>query len=387
MSEPRIQRRRKSRACHGAAHQPVIERLEDRYLLSGSSPAAPMAAPLSLAVPPTAPQSKITLPMADQPHSNGSPALPASDVPGQFAMRSRPEAPVGDSGGVDFSRTNARDLLFVHWNSSPSTDDHGVLMDYPGLARLNPDPWFSHNMTVLLRLFLDPDIVLTTVTRPLIPQHSIDVPVSADLAAEQSAVESLIAVQTNESGISQVVPALNAEWIAAISSAASHLQVVNQALSQAFENASSQVPTLPRASGIAAISSPLALPVTGSDLAGIMSGESGGNAVVQEEKALAPQAKDQRVSGVQALPNPQGASLLTAGMTLDIARLERAIQALVAPMVEEGSKDLFYWLGLSSWLVAAALACEAARRRLGQRPPPSPTLLTARPEHAAEERA
>ena len=387
MSEPRIQRRRKSRACHGAAHQPVIERLEDRYLLSGSSPAAPMAAPLSLAVPPTAPQSKITLPMADQPHSNGSPALPASDVPGQFAMRSRPEAPVGDSGGVDFSRTNARDLLFVHWNSSPSTDDHGVLMDYPGLARLNPDPWFSHNMTVLLRLFLDPDIVLTTVTRPLIPQHSIDVPVSADLAAEQSAVESLIAAQTNESRISQTILPLNAEWIAAISSAASHLQVVNQALSQAFENASSQVPTLPRASGIAAISSPLALPVTGSDLAGIMSGESGGNAVVQEEKALAPQAKDQRVSGVQALPNPQGASLLTAGMTLDIARLERAIQALVAPMVEEGSKDLFYWLGLSSWLVAAALACEAARRRLGQRPPPSPTLLTARPEHAAEERA
>jgi len=363
--------------------------LEDRYLLSGSSPAAPMAAPLSLAVPPTAPQSKITLPMADQPHSNGSRALPASDVPGQFAMRSRPEAPVGDSGGVDFSRTNARDLLFVHWNSSPSTDDHGVLMDYPGLARLNPDPWFSHNMTVLLRLFLDPDIVLTTVTMPLIPQrgHGIDVPVSADLAAEQSAIEAFIAVQTNESGISQVVPALNAEWIAAISSAASHLQVVNQALSQAFENASSQVPTLPRASGIAAISSPLALPVTGSDLAGIMSGESGGNALVQEEKALAPQARDQRVSGIQALPSPQGASLLTAGMTLDIARLERAIQALVAPMVEEGSKDLFYWLGLSSWLVAAALACEAARRRLGQRPPPSPTLLTARPEHAAEERA
>ena len=388
MSEPRIQRRRKSRACHGAAHQPVIERLEDRYLLSGGSAlAAPMVAPLSPAVPPTAPQSKITLPMADQPHSNGSPALPASDVPGQFAMRSRPEAPVGDSGGVDFSRTNARDLLFVHWNSSPSTDDHGVLMDYPGLARLNPDPWFSHNMTVLLRLFLDPDIVLTTVTRPLIPQHGIDVPVSADLAAEQSAVESLIAAQTNESRISQTILPLNAEWIAAISSAASHLQVVNQALSQAFENASSQVPTLPRASGIAAISSPLALPVTGSDLAGIMSGESGGNAVVQEEKALAPQAKDQRVSGVQALPNPQGASLLTAGMTLDIARLERAIQALVAPMVEEGSKDLFYWLGLSSWLVAAALACEAARRRLGQRPPPSPTLLTARPEHAAEERA
>jgi len=388
MSEPRIQRRRKSRACHGAAHQPVIERLEDRYLLSGSSPAAPMAAPLSLAVPPTAPQSKITLPMADQPHSNGSPALPASDVPGQFAMRSRPEAPVGDSGGVDFSRTNARDLLFVHWNSSPSTDDHGVLMDYPGLARLNPDPWFSHNMTVLLRLFLDPDIVLTTVTRPLIPQHSIDVPVSADLAAEQSAVESLIAAQTNESRISQTILPLNAEWIAAISSAASHLQVVSQALSQGFENAGSQVLALvARTGGMAAISSPLALPVTGSDLAGIMSGESGGNAVVQEEKALAPQAKDQRVSGVQALPNPQGASLLTAGMTLDIARLERAIQALVAPMVEEGSKDLFYWLGLSSWLVAAALACEAARRRLGQRPPPSPTLLTARPEHAAEERA
>src|SRR5947209_3651976 len=264
MSEPRIQRRRKSGACHGAAHQPVIERLEDRYLLSGSSPAAPMAAPLSLAVPPTAPQSKITLPMADQPHSNGSPALPASDVPGQFAMRSRPEAPVGDSGGVDFSRTNARDLLFVHWKSSPSTDDHGVLMDYPGLARLNPDPWFSHNMTVLLRLFLDPDIVLTTVTRSLIPQHGIDVPVSADLATEQSAVESLIAAQSNESRISQTILPLNAEWIAAISSAASHLQVVSQALSQGFENAGSQVLALvARTGGMAAISSPLAAPVTG----------------------------------------------------------------------------------------------------------------------------
>jgi hypothetical protein len=363
--------------------------LEDRYLLSGgSSLAAPMAAPLAPAVPPTAPQSKITLPMANQPHFNGSPALPAGDVPGQFAMRSGLEAPVGESDGVDFSRTNARDLFFVHWNSSPSTDDHGELTDYGGLARLNPDPWFSHNMTVLLRLFLDPDMVLTTVTRSPISQRGIDVPVSADLAAEQSAAEALIAVQTNESRISQIVLTLNAEWVAAISSAASHLQVVNQALSQGFENAGSQVLALvARTSGMAAISSPSALRITGSDLAGIMSGESGGNPVVQEEKALPPQTKDQRVSGVQTLPGPQGAGLLTAGMTLDIARLERAIQALVAPMVEEGSKDLFYWLGLSSWLLAAALACEAARRRLGQRPPPSPTLLTARPEHAAEERA
>jgi hypothetical protein len=190
--------------------------LEDRYLLSGgSSLAAPMAAPLSPAVPPTAPQSKITLPMANQPHFNGSPALPAGDVPGQFAMRSGLEAPVGESDGVDFSRTNARDLFFVHWNSSPSTDDHGELTDYGGLARLNPDPWFSHNMTVLLRLFLDPDMVLTTVTRSPISQRGIDVPVSADLAAEQSAAEALIAVQTNESRISQIVLTLNAEWVAA----------------------------------------------------------------------------------------------------------------------------------------------------------------------------
>jgi len=59
---------------------------------------------------------------------------------------------------------------------------------------------------------------------------------------------------------------------------------------------------------------------------------------------------------------PQLAGLLGAEMAVDSGALERAVEALVMPMLETGAGQALYWVSVSCWLLAVALACEAARR-------------------------
>ncbi|MCI0460532.1 MAG: hypothetical protein L0Z62_26560 [Gemmataceae bacterium] len=74
----------------------------------------------------------------------------------------------------------------------------------------------------------------------------------------------------------------------------------------------------------------------------------------------------EKVSQTEPASAPQGASLLTEGVTWGATALERAVQALVEPMLDvEGKPNTLYWLGVSSGIVAAALACEGVRRRFG----------------------
>jgi hypothetical protein len=102
-----------------------------------------------------------------------------------------------------------------------------------------------------------------------------------------------------------------------------------------------------------------------------------GRDAISEPKPLAsrehgalPSADQDEHSGDAPAALPQAAGLLTEGVTLGVTALERAVEALTEPLgsVDSGSAGALYWLGCSSWLVAAALACEAARRTLSRRP-------------------
>ena len=52
---------------------------------------------------------------------------------------------------------------------------------------------------------------------------------------------------------------------------------------------------------------------------------------------------------------PQLAGLLGAEMAVDIGALERAVEALVMPMLQTAAHHTLYWLSLSCWVMAIAL--------------------------------
>jgi hypothetical protein len=94
-----------------------------------------------------------------------------------------------------------------------------------------------------------------------------------------------------------------------------------------------------------------------------------------------PGSPDEGAPDAGPAPLPLAAGLLTDGVRLGVTALERAVDALTEPLgrPEAGGADVLYWVGCSSWVVAAALACEAARRclrrhRAGE-PPRLPGLL------------
>jgi hypothetical protein len=73
---------------------------------------------------------------------------------------------------------------------------------------------------------------------------------------------------------------------------------------------------------------------------------------------------------------PRAEGLLTEGILLAVTTLGRAAEALVEPVAgaEGGLSGGLYWLGISAWLLAAALACEGARRSLARRAAEGPAL-------------
>jgi hypothetical protein len=82
-------------------------------------------------------------------------------------------------------------------------------------------------------------------------------------------------------------------------------------------------------------------------------------------------------ANIGAAALPPGKGLLVEGAALGVTAVGRAVGALVEPMLSagSGSTDLLFWLGVSSWVAAAALACEGARRCWLRRPAqPAPAL-------------
>jgi hypothetical protein len=109
-------------------------------------------------------------------------------------------------------------------------------------------------------------------------------------------------------------------------------------------------------------------------------------AAAHREPAAAPVEPESPGSGGQpsadserpaaAAPLPRAIELLAEGVTLGATALERAVQALAEPLDPAGGglSGVLPWLGLSSWVVAAVLAGEAARRSLTRRAAPAPAL-------------
>ena len=62
---------------------------------------------------------------------------------------------------------------------------------------------------------------------------------------------------------------------------------------------------------------------------------------------------------------PQVAPLLTEGVSMGVTALELGMRALTEPILDAGSPphNVLYWVGISSWLLAGALAGETLRRR------------------------
>jgi hypothetical protein len=79
---------------------------------------------------------------------------------------------------------------------------------------------------------------------------------------------------------------------------------------------------------------------------------------------LLPAGPGARVPDALAAALPLAHGLLAEGVALGAGAAERAVNALTEPLLAaEGESGAFlYWVGFSSWVVAAALACEGARR-------------------------
>jgi hypothetical protein len=81
-------------------------------------------------------------------------------------------------------------------------------------------------------------------------------------------------------------------------------------------------------------------------------------------------------------PVPQVASLLTEGVTVGVTAIERAVLTLAEPILDAGDAphEVLYWLGVTSWVVAAALAGETLRRRYPQFQTSVPSLFGGPPD-------
>ncbi len=92
-----------------------------------------------------------------------------------------------------------------------------------------------------------------------------------------------------------------------------------------------------------------------------------------------PEERGHEAAAPDALPRAAGP--LTEGLLLGVGNLGRAVEALVDPTAAGRDPTAgLYWLGVSSWLLAAALAWEAARRGRARRAERHPSLTALPPE-------
>jgi hypothetical protein len=213
------------------------------------------------------------------------------------------------------------------------------------------------------------------VVRKLTPPHPGD-PVPA---GEEEATRLLVVLPSAARGMRQAALAFEADEVSAALADMGHGPTGNAGAAQGGESPAGVAP-------LGVVPLPAIVPLSPSALG---TGGGSGKAGLRPNRPdlLSPAAQDPRGDEISApfsperyalpaerSPAPQGAGLLTAGIALDAAALERAVQALVAPVLEAGASGSLYWLGASSWLLATALAFETARRRRAQRPSPCPVF-------------
>jgi len=102
---------------------------------------------------------------------------------------------------------------------------------------------------------------------------------------------------------------------------------------------------------------------------------------LSDDAALIPDSADS-LRAEWAASVPQVASLLTEGVTVGVTAIERAVLTLAEPILDAGSAshDVLYWVGVSTWFVAVALAGETLRRRFPQFQTSAPSLFGGPPD-------
>jgi hypothetical protein len=165
----------------------------------------------------------------------------------------------------------------------------------------------------------------------------------------------------------------NSDLVSAVLSLTVSTRVIGRGRVQGPENTGPGVSTLvSSAASMAQLAAAFSLrlrtgddgaPTTGADrdpaesLGGPESPENGGQL---------PGSRDGATADTDTAALPQVAGLLTEGVSLGVATLECAAGVLTEPLLTTDAGAL-YWLGCSSWLLAAALACEGVRRCLPRR--------------------
>jgi hypothetical protein len=369
MRQPLPPKRAKRRLPRGAGCRLAVEPLEDRCLLDAGSLVVEPVQPPHAALPSP---SEVVVQIAYRVYSIPAPVLAAQQT---LAGTFEPPLP-GEAG-----RLAPAGFYLPHDHGTPPTGAEHVSFGQAirllesqhaeGLLHPSAVAVFSEAGPALLRedLPLGP---LTALLRKLPLPH----PGDPEGPPGEEAGRLYLAAAASGKGLRQAALAFGPEEVAAIPGAeAGHGTTAGAGLVTIVEGAGAAGPrtvpppgtgpVIPSLSGLRAVNgtSETELPRTSRP------GPSGMPEPESAAAEIASPASAERVARLsESPPAPQGAGLLAAGLALDTAALERAVQALVAPLLEAGSPTSLYWVGFSSWLLATALACEAARRRYRPRP-------------------
>lgn len=201
-------------------------------------------------------------------------------------------------------------------------------------------------------------VILPTGTRPttgLVPVETG--PVSQPMAPEDAGAVAAILAADNRTPLPEATVAPDQVILAALE-AARKAAVLASSMTFFHGQASSITP--PAKVGMLA---PLALDNTSPKLPEPSNPGAGGP---QQEQPQPQQPPGSEPSPSEPALTPLGADLLKV-LTLDTAAWEQALEAITAPLREEGVTGVLHWLGLATLLLSAGMAAEAVRRKSAKR--------------------
>jgi hypothetical protein len=327
--------RRRTAAC-----LPRLEPLEDRWLLDGSALLAPSR------VPAPSPDILLAAPMPEgpvlvaSPHDIAFDSGPTPLAPDGSACATADPTP-GPAGDATFLPTSAapRLVIVIVMNFAPFQPGGG---DVQGDERHDPASQ-------------------TPIAAPIAR------PAAADAVAAATALpaQTVTAAPADRASSSGTTTATLAGAVAALLVGAGPTHVAeNPGPRGSAFGASAGSGTLVAAAAVVRPSGTdvaLAAPaLVHGHVEGPAEPDSPGNV------ALPPGNHDERAPDAELVALPRLEGLITEGVQLGTSALERAARALAEPMLsaDAASAGVLYWLGFSSWLLAAALAGEGARRCL-----------------------
>jgi hypothetical protein len=324
---------------------PRVEPLEERRLLHGGSPLSPCSVPLS------APPAPSALALA------GPSPFVAVRLSGAGPLACAPGNAFPAAGWVVvvFDPGPSRDAAFLSYGSAPRPLPDSP-PDYVPHHRADADVGGGGKYGSLAPPAADPG-----------PAAGSDPPLSAALAGRDESVSRPVNADLAAAALSVIISPQT------VSAAAAQGTGVCTLISSAGSTAPLAISLVPRARGGDATE------VVGAVARNSVEASAEPESPGTEGRPTGQRGEPAPGAGALALPQVQG--LLTERAQWGLTALGRAAGALTEPLViEGGSADVLYWLGCSSWVVAAGLACEGVRRWRTRRPDDAVQLAAPRPE-------